>query len=572
MTDAAPALLRADSWTNLLTGLGDAARDKRLAARAVTNLLTYDDAHTLYRGNALAKRIVNRPAREMVRAGFDVCVDDDSDAGEEVGAALEALRVKAVLNEALRLRRAYGGALVVVGANDGAGLTSLREPLAENRIASIDFLTVLDPRDAFATEYQANPFAPGFGEPTLYRVQPRALGTVGIGVVDVHASRVLRFCEPVASLDDLQSNHGWGDPILGAAHGVLRDFDMTWDGAAALITDFAQAVWKVEGLAEAIAAGRTELVIDRLKIMDLSRSMLRGTVIDSKEDFERKPTPVSGLPDLMDRFASRLSAAVDMPISLLMGESPSGLNATGSSEIRSWYDYLSSLQETDLQPQVERLVRLLMLSKAGPTKGVEPEVWSVKFRPFWQLDDVQQADVRSKLATADAVYLTNGVVTPDEVATSRFGGDTFGNDLQLDRSNRSAFADVDPNDPTLAEGLREPQGDEEGEGAATPRLSPLAAPAGAQGAEAGADKAKSGAAVIDLVAQVADEAIPRESGVAILVHVYGFAKQQAEEILADAGNGFEPKEDPAPVIAPPGAPGAKPPAVKPAKPAKVPAK
>jgi phage-related protein (TIGR01555 family) len=584
----APALVRrVDAWESVLTGLGDASRDKRLSAKARARPLSFEECRELYRGDDIAQRIVDMVADELVREWAEVKVEDDADAGEALDAKLEELDARGKFRDALRFRRAYGGSLILVGANDGADLKGLAEPLDESRIAAVEYLTVFDCREAQALYYHDNPLAPHYGEPRLYRIHPRALGAAGLGLVDVHASRVLRFTEPVSSRDDLAYAFGWGDSILSRMHEVLRDFGLAWSSAGALLQDFAQAVYSIKGLAEAVAADRADLILQRIKIMDLSRSLLRGVVLDDDENFERKPTPIAGLPDLLDRFCNRLAAAADVPVTRLMGQSPAGLNATGASDVRNFYDQIRAKQNSDVRPQLERLVKLIMLSKAGPTRAKEPEVWSVKFAPLWQLDDVQRAQVRASLATADGVYLDRGVVSPDEVASSRFGGDEFGLDLQLDSDGRERFGAVepDPTDPAAAD-LRPKFG--EGEAPAGTDPAPKAAPAApakpaatpaptappasggapavtgaapAPGAESVQDTALNGAQVtsmIEIVQAVAAGELPRDSGLAMLQIAFRLRPEDAERIMGTVGNGFQPTK-PEPPPAPFGAGNAPPP-------------
>lgn len=72
-----------------------------------------------------------------------------------------------------------------------------------------------------------------------------------------------------------------------------------------------------------------------------------------------------------------------------------------------------------------------LTAKTGPTNGKEPDNWSIKFRPLWQLDEQQQADVRLKQAQADDIYLRRGVAQPADIAASRFGGDTYSVETHL---------------------------------------------------------------------------------------------------------------------------------------------
>jgi uncharacterized protein len=127
----------------------------------------------------------------------------------------------------------------------------------------------------------------------------------------------------------------------------------------------------------------------------------------------------------------KISAATGYPMTLLFGMSPAGLSATGESDIRLYYDKVADQQKRALLPALRRLVSLIFRAKKGPTNGKEPENWTIRFRPLWQLDDVQQATARKMQADADCEYVNASVLTPEEVAASRFGGDAYSFETQL---------------------------------------------------------------------------------------------------------------------------------------------
>jgi phage-related protein (TIGR01555 family) len=176
----------------------------------------------------------------------------------------------------------------------------------------------------------------------------------------------------------------------------------------------------------------------------MARSLLRAVVLDAGsgeegdagETFERKPTPIAGYEGLLSKFDQRLAASADMPVTLLMGQAPAGLNATGEADVLWWTEHIEGLQEEDLREPLNRIIRLILLSREGPTSGVEPENWSVAFRPLRQLSPLQEADRRLKIAQADTTYTNAGVLMPEEVAVSRFGGDRFGEELAIDEELR----------------------------------------------------------------------------------------------------------------------------------------
>jgi hypothetical protein len=136
---------------------------------------------------------------------------------------------------------------------------------------------------------------------------------------------------------------------------------------------------------------------------------------------------------MLDRFAIRIAAAGDIPVTRLMGQSPAGLNATGNADIRFWYDKISGLQDRKLRPRLEYIA----LVTFAALKIKEPEHWSFRFRPLWQETAKETADARMVQAQADAIYITNCVLSAEEVALARFGGDEYSYDTPVDFEARS---------------------------------------------------------------------------------------------------------------------------------------
>lgn len=442
-----PTVFKTDSWQNVLTGMGT-SRDKRTGSYAQGDLLTYSDLIELYRSDDIISRIIDMPADEMVREWFDVVIPDDKESGELIGAKLDDLHAQEVCKQAIRASDLFGGGIVLIGVNDGA---SLSEPLDITRVKSVDFLNWFDSSEVVAVSWQNNPAAKDFGCPLTYDITPRALGSGASSLLsNVHHSRLLIFTRPVISRDSLIRSKtfgvGFGESVLLPLYSVIRDYGSTWGSIGHLLQDFSQSVFKFAGLAEALMTDNASAVRTRLETMDMQRSTMRSILLDKDDEFQRMATPLTGLPELVQQFGYRIAAAAKMPVSLLLGQSPTGLNATGESDVRWFYDHIKRRQDQELKPQIEKLVKILMGASDSPTKG-EPDNWSIRFDPLWQMTDQQKADVRLKMAQTDQVYLQNGVLSPEEVTMSRFGGDDYSLETTL-------MSDVERNPQPLPQDIR----------------------------------------------------------------------------------------------------------------------
>lgn len=408
---------RVDGWRSALSGLGT-VKDKRQWSTFKAEATNWVENLELWRGDDLAGRIVETIPNEMMRQGWELCIEgpDGKDIQSDVVGLLEDLNVDDKLWQALCAERALGGAAILIGVND---LKELEHPLDIEKANNLTFLETFEPSELKVERWQNDPAQKGFGRPVMYRLNPVSPGGAKNYGVKIHESRLLIFPGIRVSRRQITTQSGWGDAVLTRCRDTLRDFQTTWAAAGLLTADFAQAVWKIKGLAEIIALDKDKELQNRITAMEMARSIVRATVIDADgEEFDRKQTPVTGLPELLDRFATRLAAAADIPVTLLMGMAPAGLNATGESDIRTFYDRVASMQRRKLRPTLEKLIRVAFAS----LEYDEPDDWSIKFHPLWQPTEGEQAAARKTQMEIDTSYMEHSVLSPDEVRKQRFGG------------------------------------------------------------------------------------------------------------------------------------------------------
>lgn len=470
MPDHGLALVQ-DAWVNLTTGLGDATKDRRKAAHLQPMRLSYGEACNLYRGDKMAAKVVDMPAGEMVREWFDVVLDDDAGGrAAKVDDRLKELGAKAYFKEALISARKTGGAGILVGVDDGT--TDGLQPLDPAKVKRVKYLMVCDAAELVPAAYYDDLNADNFGKPRIYRVQPRAISggsfldssyrareSQGIfknmgGIAYVHESRVLPFYGVRLSRPEMQENLGWGDTVYNRIYAAIQDFNTSFDSVAYALSDFSQGVLAMKGLAAAIAAKGASAVNARMQAANLSKGLAKLLLIDTDgETFTRTGISFASIPDTLDRICSLFAASADMPVSLLFGEAPAGLQATGDSDIRFFYDQISAKQEEDVIPPAQRLVQML-LCEGGQSA---PAKWSIQCRPLWQLDETEESDRYLKTAQGDQIYANMpGGATGEEIITSRFAGPKYNpgkiNLLETDPKKRAlAAAEAEPEEPEPAD-------------------------------------------------------------------------------------------------------------------------
>lgn len=434
------AAARLDGWINLFTqvgtGIPGAKTDFSFQA---DNRLDDQTLENIYHGDPLASRICRIVPDEALRQGYRIACGDP-EVESRVMTKLTDLKADESLAGAWTWARVFGGGAIFMGADDGLD-PSL--PLDETALTDVRFLVVLDKRELIPSRWYSDPLSAKFGGVEVYRFA-RA-GGVGVDTREVHETRLLRFQGVRTTRRRQILLQGWGESELQRVYSVLQQFNGNFAAVSALVQDSSQGVFGIKGLYEMMAGDNEDALKKRLQMMDLSRSVARSILVDANEETYSKVETgtLSGLSDLLDKYALLLSGASEMPVSLLLGQAPAGLQATGDSDIRWFYDRIKTDQNTRLRLALERLVRLLMRCDAGPTNGLEPGKWSLDFNPLWQPTEKEQADTRFVVAQTDALYIDKQVVTSDEVAVNRFRPEGWSMETSLDLEARKAMIEAD---------------------------------------------------------------------------------------------------------------------------------
>jgi phage-related protein (TIGR01555 family) len=421
-----------DGWTNLLSGLGVKGRDKRIENDWNYSKMTEIDVETLYASDDISAKIIDLLPEDALREWIEI-KQMDQDLESDVMAKLDQLGARSRLEEAWKWARMYGGSGIYMTIDDGL---DPQYPVQEDRIYSIKSLTVLSRYELIPYQINSNLDSPFFGQPEIYRLQTSQ--PTDFVARYIHHSRLLRFDGVLLPRRLRIQNQWWGDSVFTRTLNAIKNYNSTHDSAVSALQDFSVGVFQIRNLADNMAAGREDLVKERLELVNYSKSVIKSIVLDMEEKFEHQSKSLSGVPEVMKQANSRLVVASGMPHTKILGESPSGLGADGSSEERNWYDYVKNQQKIVLRPVLDTLFRYLFLSKQGPTGGVTPDKWDYEFVPLWQMSETEQAQMQLTVAQKDLIYLQTQVLDPDEVARSRFGGDKYSTDTVIDMSMRDS--------------------------------------------------------------------------------------------------------------------------------------
>lgn len=429
---ATAAGLRNDGLANALTGMGMPGRDKSLYTNAQPIVfLAQEELEALY-GEWLPRRIVDIYAEQATRKGFKVLFGGEGAAAEEVAGIEQAIEDLYILENfmlASKNARLYGGAVILLYIDDGRAAD---QPVDKSKIYAVEGMEVLD-------RWQ---IAPVINEENLYDYSKATYYQIISGdlirqpqLTYIHKDRILRFDGDWLPYRIRQRNYGWG---MSSLQTVYESFKHYWTGlnsAATLLSEFDIFVHKIRGLSQMLAAGKEKDVRDRLVLNDMSKSVYRGYAIDAeKEELAFISRNFGGVGEILEKMRIDIIGASKIPHTILFGESPSGLGATGRSEERDFAKTLADYQQATFHRPLKQLMEYIMLSKVGPTNGRLPESWRVSFNDLFELNEREKADVRARVAAVDGRYIQLGVLSPKEVADARYGGSEWSMELTLDPS------------------------------------------------------------------------------------------------------------------------------------------
>lgn len=412
-----------DGYSNVLTRYGTKQDSSTAYTYTAEDIVPDIDLTDQYVGNGLFSKIIDVPAEEAVKHGYDFKLNDP-DVEDFISDELDRLDWEETAATAIKWARLYGGSLIVMLVDDGCDLD---EPLDWDGVEEIEELLVYERAVVQSDQsslYSYNPekrrrYGSKFLKPEFYIVNSQ------FGSFRVHESRCLVFRNGKLPETGVYSTYLYfGIPEFMRIKDALRDAVVSHSIAPKMLERCVQAIYKMQNLSNLLdTADGEEAVIRRLEIIDLARSILNSLVIDADgEDYDFKSMSLAGVKDIIDTTCNMLSAVTNIPQTVLFGRSPAGENSTGDSDMENYYNFVNKIQKMMLKKNMRILLDIIFT--CGKRKGEIQEIpaYKVEFTPLWSLSETEQANVdaakatteQTKAATAQ-MYVDMQVLDPSEV-------------------------------------------------------------------------------------------------------------------------------------------------------------
>jgi uncharacterized protein len=412
MTTLTKNLFRLDGWKNLLSGLGGRRDKSRYNRPSPVTRLSDIELAALYYGDPIAADAVDYLPEDMTKAGFEV----DGDNGE-LEKAFNKLHGPEKFKEALAYTELYAGAIILMDI-EGAG--TYDQPYDPAKGKKIRALRVY-PRTRIDLGLMTQVVLPE--SPYFEDYENFVIRKIDGSTFTAHASRCLVFKSPIrvdpTMAGFLEWERYWGLPAVLRYYDAVAAYGTLFQGLTHLSQELAVGKYKLANLEQLVAEGDYRSINRRMEAIDTQKSLVNGVFLGEGEDYTREQLTLTGVDGLTDRFMMHVAAATRYSVTRLFGRSAAGLNATGKGDQDNYYDRVKSAQTNRMTPPLTRLLEVLNASlKVLPTDTD----MAINYNALFPMDSVQEADVRFKIAQADAVYIDRGVLSQDEVRANRFLG------------------------------------------------------------------------------------------------------------------------------------------------------
>lgn len=365
-------------------------------------------------------------ANEMTRKWIRLQGGDETKRGD-----LEEAMKKFAVREACRLAVMHDGAfgraqiyIVIKGQESPIGR---RRPLKidEGSIAAGSLLGFKNIEPIWTTPLNYNssdPTLPDFYRPDVWYIMG----------VQTHADRLLTFISRPLP-DILKPSYNFsGLSLQQLIEPYVQRWLKTVDSINRLLSRFSFTYLSTNLMSTLQQPdGGAASLTERARIFTAYCDMRGLGIIDkTEEEFGQINTPLGGLSELQAQAQEHMAAPTHIPLVVLTGITPAGLNASSDGEIEVFNNYIAGEQMNLLDGNLRVMFRLVQLHLWGK---VDDEI-TYEWVPLSAVTDVEAGVIRKDDAAAGTSYVGAGIISPEE-ERERLRGDP-----------NSGYAFIEPGD------------------------------------------------------------------------------------------------------------------------------
>lgn len=442
-----------DSFSNPIARTGYNTQSLLEGTTYPMTRLTYNYGllNSLYRSNWIVQNIISVIPEDMTKNWFKLTTNMPPDELDKFERMQRTTKLRDKVVEGMKWGRLYGGAvgLIVIDRQD-----NLEEPLDLDLVMPDSFkgLYIVDRWSGVYPDFEliSDIHDPDFGYPKYYLIR----NPDGAEVARVHYSRVVRFVGRRLPLYERIQELYWGQSEVEAIYEEIVKRDNISHNMANLTFKASLSVYTVKNLTNLLALSDTESA-KRLYNVIQNQSVLESNqgirLIDSDDKLEHLNYNFAGLSDVYTAALMDVSGAARIPMTRLFGRSPTGLNATGESDLQNYYDYIDEVRESDFRPIIDRLLPIMAMS----AWGYIPDDLNYTFESIRTQTDEQRAKTAyTDVNTLTEAFKNNGLTLEAYMRELKNLSDTTGlfsaiTDEMIDGAANKYYSDIQMgmNDP-----------------------------------------------------------------------------------------------------------------------------
>lgn len=420
---------RNDGWDNIydeMITFKDKINNHKTAIKYNLSQVILD---LIYRLDGFAKKIVDKPVDLALSKGFTI----ENEKGEELQKVWKKLKINSILKKFLKLGRLYGGAMMHFSV-EGSG--QLEEPLNIKKSKAINFIRVNDRYEVSVdpSDIETDPDNDNFLKPKFYTVTPRLCGISTIKNYKVHYTKCIidnGAFTPPRCVNELHQGV-WGDSSLQCLIDALENLKQSYLSSNKMLKSAIQTIMQIKNLQQMLMRGKNSGIKERLQAIQDGIDIDNIILMDFDEKFQKVSANFSGSKDIIEQNAIALASQADFPVTLLLGRSPAGENATGEYDKKNEISFIQSYQKDKIYNALNTINNLIFSCSSYNVNTINNEDPEFKWNPVETILTKEFSEIYKNTSEGDENYFNiNGALTRQELRDNRWKKGEFSIETKL---------------------------------------------------------------------------------------------------------------------------------------------
>lgn len=358
----------------------------------------------------LIDKACTMPARDAIRKGYEITVNDGTEVGPEILDALrkydEDCNINKQMLDFIRFGNIFGIRIAIFQV-DSPDPHYYVKPFNIDGVTPDSYKGILQRDPMWITPLldnsaAADPNSQDFYEPTWWQISGKVY----------HRSHLVIF-RPSEVIDVLKPTYFYGGvPLPQKIWERVYNAERTANEGPMLAMTKRTNILKMD---TSKAVAKQPQFMQKLMNRVLLRDNYGINVIDTDEEMQEIDTSLADLDEVIMTQYQIVAAGSEVPGTKLLGTQPKGFNSTGEYEEASYHERLESIQTHDLTRFLKRHHENAIRSYICPKFGIAPFEVKVVWKSLDSLTAKEQAEINKIKADTDAVHVINNALDAEDV-------------------------------------------------------------------------------------------------------------------------------------------------------------